>query len=117
HRKEFKMKVSRNVAVLTVLALSSVAHAASTPEQACQKGRYGAAAKYSQCGQKATGKLVAGGDIGKHQTTMAKCRTKYAATWTKLQAKAAGSGATCDAPRFIDNGNGTITDNLTALQW
>jgi hypothetical protein len=37
--------------------------------------------------------------------------------WPKLQAKASGTGSTCDNPRFNDNGDGTVTDRLTGLQW
>jgi hypothetical protein len=51
------------------------------------------------------------------QEPYSKCRTKYALVWAKLQAKAAGSGAICEGPRFVGNGDGTFTDNLTALQW
>jgi hypothetical protein len=45
-----------------------------------------------------------------------KCRVKYA-TWENLQKVALGSGSSCDAPRFVYNGDGTATDNLTGLQW
>ncbi len=45
--------------------------------------------------------------------------TKYAKAYDKLRAKAQKSPGTqtCDAPRFVDNGDGTVTDNLTALVW
>ncbi len=39
----------------------------------------------------------------------------YTAAWAKLQATAPGS--TCDNARFHDNGDGTVTDRLTGLQW
>jgi hypothetical protein len=35
----------------------------------------------------------------------------------KLQGKASGTGSTCDQSRFEDNGDGTVTDWLTGLQW
>jgi hypothetical protein len=38
-------------------------------------------------------------------------------TWLKLQKKALGTGATCDRSRFENNGDGTVTDWLTGLQW
>jgi hypothetical protein len=91
-------------------------YAAATPEQACQNGRYAAAAKYGACEQKVTGKLLAGGDFAKFEEALSKCRVKYTGTWAKLQAKASGTGATCDAARFAVSG-GTVTDNLTGLQW
>ena len=92
-------------------------HAAATPEQACQNGRYAAAVKYNACAQKTVGKRLAGGvDVTKLNVAVSKCRLKYAGAWAKLAAKAAGTGAPCDTTRFTDNGT-TVTDNLTGLQW
>jgi hypothetical protein len=42
------------------------------------------------------------------------CLKKYVAKWAGLQRL---TGTTCDAPRFVDNGNNTVTDNLTGLVW
>jgi hypothetical protein len=39
------------------------------------------------------------------------------AAWPRLEANAAGTGSSCDGARFTDNGDGTVTDRLTALQW
>ncbi len=98
-----------------VLVLGSVrpAGAASSPETECQKSRYAAAAKYSACHLKVAARhfpFPAWNDEGK-------CLVKYAALWTKLQVKASGTGSTCDAARLADNGDGTVTDRLTGLQW
>lgn len=101
----------------TLLVHASVTHAAGTPEQKCQNGRYAAAAKYGACEQKAIGIDLGGGDFAKFGPALAKCIVKYSGTWAKLQAKASGSGDTCDHTRFRDNGDGTVTDLLTALQW
>ena len=51
-----------------------------------------------------------------YQKPLSKCRIKYAGAWAKLQAKASGTGTSCDQPRFrvVD---GTVKDNLTGLQW
>ena len=89
---------------------------AADPEQACQKGRYDAAAKYASCQQKVLAKWFGGASVDL-QAALAKCRVKYTDTWAKLQAKASGTGATCDNPRYEDNGDGTVTDRLTALHW
>ena len=43
-----------------------------------------------------------------------KCRTTYFAKWAQLQKI---KGSSCTATRFVANGNGTVTDNLTGLQW
>lgn len=112
--------MSRSISIaclLTLLAFTWLAGATSTPWQDCQKGRYAAAAKYAQCDHQATSKYL-GGTLGPPLSeVVSRCRLKYAKTWAKLQAKAAGSGTPCDGPRFVDNGNGTVTDGLTGLQW
>lgn len=102
------------LAACALFLTSSAIHAAGTPEETCQKGRYAAAAKYSACQQKAMAKYFAGGDGTKFNVTSGKCQTKYAAIWPKLQAKAPGSA--CDTPRFTDDGT-TVLDNLTGLRW
>jgi hypothetical protein len=101
-----------------LLVQASAAHAAATPEEACQYGRYRAAAKYSACEQKKMGKVLAGGDLVKFQMVISTCRVQYTSTWAKLQAKANGSGSTCDNDRF-DTASvpGTVIDRLTGLQW
>ena len=102
-----------------VLLNTTAIHAARRRSRACQKGRYSAWAKYSACQQKAMAKLFADGDYHKFSkffVATSKCRVKYSGTWAKLQAKATGTGATCDTVRFTDNGT-TVTDNLTGLQW
>jgi hypothetical protein len=107
----------------TFLAGVVVANAAS-PHEACQAGRHKAAAQYAACHQKYLASFFGGAfdtgfldDPDGNQTRLSKCRDKYRATWAKLQAKASGTGVTCDAARLLDNGDGTVTDNLTGLQW
>lgn len=105
------------LAIGLLLATALVAHAAMSPEQKCQKGRKDASAKYLQCHEKAMGQHLVSNDLAKLQPALSKCRMSFAASWLKLQKKAVGTGATCDAPRFVDNGDGTVTDNLTGLDW
>jgi hypothetical protein len=57
--------------------------------------------------------MPAGVDIG----AVSKCRVKYTAEWSQLQTMASGTGSICDNTRFKDNGDGTVTDRLTQLQW
>ena len=80
-------------------------------------GRYTAASKYAACEQKAFAKYFGGKDFD--QKAVSKCRVKYTDVWAKLRAAAqkAPTVETCDADRFVDNGDGTVTDNLTGLQW
>lgn len=110
--------LSVTIAGTVLLFVSGVG--AETPEQQCQKGRYDAAAKYLQCELKVVGKYAAClGDCPfafPMMAALSKCRSKYSMTWPKLQAKATGSGSSCDQARF-SVGGGTVTDNLTGLQW
>lgn len=107
---------SSMIAAATLLAIVSSA-SAFTAEEICQKGRYDAASKYKQCHDKALGRVFLTNDPVGLQPTLSKCRVKYADAWLKLQRRAIGTGSTCDAPRFVDNGDGTVTDNLTGLDW
>jgi hypothetical protein len=114
----FRSVVAVVAALALTLAFALAVRAGSSPEQLCQKARYFAAAKYSACQQKALGKLFAGdGPIDVIEGPLSNCRVKYTGTWAKLQAVASGTGDTCDSPRYEDNGDGTVFDNLTGLQW
>jgi hypothetical protein len=110
----------RAVVVLTagtLLTMAPIARAELTAEQQCNKGRYDAAAKYNQCHGKAIARFFATSDVPTLQSALSKCRAKYTAAWVKIARAAVGTGSTCDTPRFVDNGNGTVTDNLTGLDW
>lgn len=90
---------------------------ADTPFLKCQVARFTAAAKYEACHGKALAKRWIS-DLAIYNVAAQKCASKYRATWAKLQAKFAGTGSgTCEGPRFVDNGDGTVTDRLTALHW
>ena len=105
-------------AAAALLASTSTARANSfTAQLLCESALAKAAAKYTSCAEKAlaTGKLTLNGTA--YATAAGKCATKYAGAWVTLQAKATMPGTTCDNPRFVDNGDGTVTDQLTALQW
>jgi hypothetical protein len=93
------------LAAAFVLAGSVAVHAAADPEAACLAARYKAAGKYASCQAKARS------DVSKAPN----CRLKYAETWAKLATK--HPGTSCDAPRFEDNPDDTVTDNLTGLVW
>ncbi len=99
------------------LLVPAIVHAADA-EQTCRKGRYTAAAKYSACQQKALAKYFGGASLDDTvQAALSKCRVKYAQTWPKLQAKASGTGVTCDNSRYDTTSAGTVIDRLTGLQW
>jgi len=107
--------------LVVLLATAGVASATPPlPETRCTRGRYDATSKYFACALKATGKSFGtsdgvGGD--RYQAALAKCLAKLSGAWANLQLKFQGTGATCDGPRFLDNGDGTVTDHLTGLQW
>ena len=104
------------IATLTTLCAAQSAFALSH-EQVCEKGRYAAWGKFSQCDNIATSKYAGGGSFASFQAALSKCRVKYVATWPRLERAAAGTGAFCDSARFVDNLDGTVTDKLTGLQW
>jgi len=104
------------LAVIATLGMAAASYAGPTAGEQCKAGRYKAAAQYSACEQKVLAKLY-GGSAALFEERALKCRDKYRATWAKLQAKASGTGSPCDTPRFTDNGDGTVTDHLTVLQW
>ena len=109
------MKGKLTAAIMAAVWLGSAGSTrAADPEQSCQAALAKAAGKYVNCIQGQVSKFYGGGSGSPW-----KCVTKYAATYDKLQAKAQASAGseTCDAARFVDNGNWTVTDNLTALQW
>lgn len=112
------MRRHLSLTAFALCALLAAARGASaaTPEETCQKGRHDGAAKYAACQLKALARLFgAGASIDKYDNTIRTCRRRYEGVWSKLQTKATGS--TCNALRLVDNGDGTVTDGLTGLQW
>ncbi len=112
------MKANRGLkaamlAMAIVVLATTAASAAPTDEQKCQSGRAKEAGKYQKCVQNWLAKGYKG--VFFDPAKLSKCRNKYAGAWTKLQQKL--TGTTCDAPRYVDNNDGTITDNLTGLVW
>jgi hypothetical protein len=100
------------------VTMSSASRAfGANPGAVCLMGLHSAAAAYAGCIEKTLAKLYGGAlDYAKLDAALSKCRTRYAAAWPKLAAKVAGSGTTCDGPRFVDRGL-TVVDQLTGLEW
>ena len=124
--------------VLVVAAVHAV-QAAGTPEQLCQAAKNKVAAKYAKCRAVSEMKRAL---IGQDNTdALQKCDLKFESEWTRAEQKAVAVGTTCPSTgdqqalqaktldytngvaavvagrRFDDNGDGTITDNETGLQW
>jgi hypothetical protein len=98
----------------TVLAKST-----PTAQQQCDFARITAWAKYVSCIDAAVAK-DARGLIIDGVAAFAKCRQKYFKNWAKFQTNSSLAGTTCQpvgGGRFVDNGDGTVTDNLTGLVW
>lgn len=96
------MKQLSCAAVFIALALCAGTALAVTPEQKCQEKKLKARGKLELCLQKNAAGLIAGKPDGS-----AACRTKFQTALTK-------AGTAC---RYLDNGNGTVSDLNTGLLW
>lgn len=95
----------------TLLAVG-VAMAASSNAEKCLDGRVKALTRYENCMQKLIAKAYI--VVDPDQSKFSKCRERYASSWDKL---ANLTGTICEGVRWIDNGDQTVTDNLTGLVW
>ena len=95
----------------TLLAVG-VAVAASTNAEKCLDGRVKALTRYENCMQKLIAKAYI--VVDPDQSKFSKCRERYAMSWDRL---ADLTGTICEGVRWVDNGDQTVTDNLTGLVW
>jgi len=126
---------------LVSLLIAGAAHAAATPEQKCQAGKNQEAGKFAACLTKAQAKLIQSGDAVKYDASVLKCQAKLDAKYLKLEAAAVKKGALCPTEadsgdldsltsayadsvdvslggtRYVDNGDGTISDRAMGLMW
>ncbi len=105
------------VAIVTVLSFVRCAFAAPSAERICRSTLVKTAGKYATCQRRAQARLTATGDLAKFGEVTRKCQRKYAVKWARLQGKTNLAATPCGQPRFHDNANGTLTDNLTGLIW
>ena len=97
------------LSITTAAAFLFLAVAAQAQDEAgCEHARYKAAGKYENCEAKSAGN-------GFNPGGFENCRRKYAGTWTRLGTKYPGT--LCSVARFVDNGDGTVSDKLTRLVW
>lgn len=104
------------IGLFVVGLVASAAHAAATAAQACQAERAKAVGAYALCQRQAQAKLQTAQNYDL-LAGLSQCRVKYTGTWAKLHKKGTLAASSCTAARFVDNGDATVTDNLTALQW
>jgi hypothetical protein len=100
--------------ILGAFVVAATAGAQMTDEQKCLSGRAKATGKYQQCVQKVLAKCYGGTGSCWPDAEMSKCREKYQKAWDKLVLL---NAPPCSGNRWVDNGNGTVTDNLTDLVW
>jgi len=90
--------------------------ATPSPDQACNSALVTAWKVYTSCIDGVVAKDVNGDDFDEF-AAFAKCRHAYFKKWTGFQRKASLAGTACVGSRYTDNGDGTVTDNLTTLVW
>jgi len=127
--------------VAGVLLLAVTPAQAATAEQSGKSGKNKTAGKYAACRENAEANLAKGGDPSKYTDAIDNCESKFSTAWQKLEDKASAASASCPADdtvikgktdtytttvaaliggggsRFVDNGDGTVTDHQTGLQW
>lgn len=126
-------------ATLSAVLLVTAAAEAVSPAAKCQSKKLTITATYSSCRLKAQAKGVKDGSTpALLAAAFAKCEATFNKKWTAAEKR---GGAACptigdagplqarafdfahfaalslDAARFIDNGDGTVTDTRTGLQW
>ncbi len=104
------------------------------PDVKCYSAKVKETAKYYACRLKAESKAIKKGET----PDFSKCDSKYSQKWQKVESKAGGACPTegdeaaiqakmigdsdtivarLSGVRFVDNGDGTVTDNQTGLMW
>jgi hypothetical protein len=116
---------SLTAAACATLLCAGAVRATPTPQENCDSARVTAWKTYLSCvdtvvatdaGCAPTGSCKASFD---EFAAFAKCRHTYFKKWKSFQG-ASFTGSTCAVGltnRFTDNGDGTVTDNLTRLTW
>jgi hypothetical protein len=113
------MTLARLAVVLLTTVWAGTALAAPTPQQKCDFARITAWKKYVSCVDTVVAKDAKGVTFDEFKA-FAKCRHAYFKKWAGFQTKASLASSMCqpgDGKRFVDNGDGTVTDNLTTLVW
>ena len=131
-----RIQVGRWITLIVTLVAGGAD--AADPAAKCQAAKLKETGKYGLCRFQAEAKAVKRGSTVKLPAALAKCDAKLATKWAAVEAKSDGACPTSgDAggiqsviidvshlatlqlvgTRFIDNGNGTITDTRTRLTW
>jgi hypothetical protein len=106
-----------------LLLCAATALAGPTPQQQCDQARVSAWKNYVSCIETVLAKdaYCSPGCLPNFLSyefaAFAKCRHRYFRNWTKFQTNGYLGTSSCIGSRFVDNGDGTVTDQLTALIW
>ena len=99
------------------LAWAATGLASSTPQENCDYARVTAWNRYVACVETALAK-EARGTVPDPNAAFAVCRHAYFHKWVAFQSRTASlGGSLCIGARFTDNGDGTVSDNLSGLVW
>ena len=102
---------------LLVAGWIGTARAAATPQQKCDTARITAWKLYQSCVETKLAS-TAKGESFDYYAAFARCRHTYFQKWAAFQLPRAGlATSTCIGARFTDNGDQTVTDNLSGLVW
>ncbi len=102
-------KASAIMALMGTLLWIGVAHAATDAVTKCQEAKLKAQGKLERCLNKNSIQILGGAP-----DASAACRTAFTDALSKADATAAKKNATC---RFLDDGDGTVSDLNTGLVW
>jgi hypothetical protein len=129
---------TRASAFILLLTMAAGGAHAAPPAAVCQAAKLKTAGTYGFCRMKAEAKAVKKGSTSKLSTDLGKCDAKFVEKWAAVESKggadcpttgdnasmqalvsqfATVTGLSLSPLRFIDNGNGTITDTQTRLTW
>jgi len=136
------MMIIRNcsLGMLALMLVTSIVEAAPTPAQRCEGAIEVAAGKYMQCRLQAESKFSISLDSSKRTEEFDKCSRRLGQAFASARAKFgtlnctsassyeyqfllsqwsddAAAWAPVGAPRFVDNGDGTVFDRITSLVW
>ena len=103
----------------TMLMWRTTALATPTAQENCDYARIIAYKQYLSCVYLSVARDSQGTTSAPFKA-FAICRHTYFQKWTRFQNPARRPslvGSTCIGSRFVDNGNQTVTDNLTGLVW
>ena len=123
HSRTAGLRIPMRVALacLALLLGFGPAEAGRTAEEKCQRSLMLAAGKFRFCMDKELSRYFGNGGYDAEQGTFGRktlrCVAKYIATWDQLVEKYEGEPSSCSGERFVENGDGTFTDQLTRLTW